>query len=189
MEKINIIKHPNAVPLNDNGNILYPFEDWETSLTGGGFYSYFDKTILDQMDFIPLYFIQPNPWESLIGLKVNCFDFKDKVAYTCPYTNYVHSWALPLYIFTKNINLWIERVKQISSKADRLLNKEWMTKYYSPYSERGLRFNKIQRTMLGSGYTGKTLQEDGEGYLYDMLLLLDNQDLLGGKVWIWFNKK
>lgn len=188
MERIEIIKHDNPIPVSDKGAILFPFENWDSALTGDRYYSLFDQRLLTK-NFIPLYFINQNPWDALTALKIFCFPFKEMVEYTCPYTRYVHFWALPLYLYTENIDLWINKIRPFYRKADLLMDKEGMGEHYKAYSEKGLKFNKIQRTMLGSGYTDKTLKGSGEGFLYDMSLLLSNGDYLAGKVWVWVDKE
>lgn len=183
MDQIKIIKHDNPIPVNDSGHILHPFDGWENSLTGAKWFTKFNESYL-QKDFIPLSFIDHNPWLALSSMKILAWDLEEAVKYKCPYTNYFHYWCLPLYLFTENIKEWGEKTNK-----QQILDKDLMKKYYYPYSEKGLRFNKIQRTLLGSGYTLKTPCSSGDGYLYDTLIRVDNGDIIAGKVWIWFNKR
>ncbi len=65
----------------------------------------------------------------------------------------------------------------------------YMKKHFPLKTKNGLPFTKIQRALLGPGYTHSTNMDDGSGYLYDAIVALDNEDFLGVKVWMWFNKK
>ena len=68
------------------------------------------------------------------------------------------------------------------------LDREWMLEMNPIKADDGLPLTKVQRTLLGPGYTIGTLASDGSNRLYDTLLALDNEDYLGAKVWMWFNK-
>lgn len=187
MDKIKIIKHIEpAIPLSDNGDILYPFETWKETSTGGGWYSKFPEEFYENKPYYPLTAVCQNPWESLVKLGVNCFDFKEKVQYECPYNKYIHYWCVPILIFSDNIKLWTK--KAMVSQEDMYLDHERMKKFHPAKVKEKLPFSKIQRALLGPGYTSGTSVNDGSGYLYDTLLALDNGDFLGAKVWIWFNK-
>jgi len=93
---------------------------------------------------------------------------------------------VPVLIFTKDVKLWTARYK--TNKDEMYLDEKWMRKFFPPKTKNGLPFTKIQRALLGPGYTDMTIVSDGSGYLYDALVALDNEDFLGVKVWMWFNK-
>lgn len=187
MHPIKIIKHPNPiVPIQEHGDILKPFEGWETTTTGAGWYSKVPDEYYDNKPYYLLTTVCQNSWKALEKLEVNCADFKEMVKYTCPYNGYVHYWCVPVLIFTQEVKLWTVRYK--TPKEEMLLDKEWMKKFFPIKTKRGLPFTKIQRALLGAGYTKTTGADDGMGYLYDALIALDNGDFLGGKIWIWFNK-
>ena len=184
--KIKIIKHKDAEPLRDIGDILYPFQDRNTTTTGDGWYTKFPEEFYKNKPYFPLTAIAENSWNSLIKLNINCFDFKEKVQYKCPYNNYMHFWCVPILIFSDNISFWTNRYKV--NHTSMYLDQEWMKKFFPVKTKNGLPFTKIQRALLGPGYTTMTCISDGSCYLYDTLLALDNGDYLGSKVWIWFNK-
>jgi hypothetical protein len=185
--KIQIIKHIEPEPLREVGDILYPFANWETTSTGDGWYTRFPEEFYEEKPYYPLTEISQNPWDALIKLGVNCFDFKEKVQYECPYNKYIHFWCIPVIIFSDNIELWINKYNIPHSRS--FCDQAWAKKFFPVKTKNGLPFTKIQRSLLGPGYTSKTLVNSGNGYLYDSLLVLDNGDYLGAKVWIWFSKK
>ncbi len=185
-KKIQIIKHKNAEPLKDYGDILYPFESWETTSTADGWYTKLPEDFCDNKPYYPLTSVSQNSWNALIKLKVNCFDFKEKVQYECPYNKYVHFWCVPVLIFTDDVKFWVDRY--IIPHPDKYLDRVRVKKYFPAKTKNGLSFTKIQRALLGPGFTSGTLMHDGNGYLYDAILALDNGDFLGSKVWMWFNK-
>ena len=186
MIQIKIVKHKKAIPLNDIGDILRPFETWENTLTGGGWYSKITDEFYKDKPYYPLKAVDQNPWSALKKLGVDHKDFFEKVKYTCPYNNYVHYWGVPVIIFTDDVKTWTARHKV--HKEEMYLNKEWMRNFFPPKVKDSLPFTKIQRALLGPGYTNMTIATDGSGYLYDGLVAIDNGDFLGVKVWIWFNK-
>ena len=188
MDKIKIIRHKKAIPLKSGyGDILKPFTSWAEANTGGGWYSKIPNSFYVTKLYYPLTAVAQNPWNALQKLGVLCFEFKEMVEYKCPYNGYIHYWAIPVLIFTDNVKFWTDRFK--TKKEAMYLDPEWMRKFIPPKIKDGLPFTKVQRALLGAGYTCITLTGSGEGYIYDGLVALDNDDFLGVKVWIWFNKK
>lgn len=185
-KKIKIIKHEDPEPVQTYGDILYPFKDWDSTLTGDKWYSKFPEEFYEDKPYYPLTSICQNPWEALIKLNVNCFDFKEQVEYECPYNHYKHFWCVPVFIFSDNIKFWVDRHK--TPTPEIYLDRGWMKNFFPAKTKNGLSFTKIQRALLGPGYTHGTMMCDGSGYLYDALLSLDNGDFVGVKVWMWFNK-
>jgi len=183
---IKIIKHEKAEPLRDIGDILYPFISWETTSTADGWYTKFIEDFYEDKPYYPLTAVDQNPWDALVKLKVNCFDFKESVQYECPYNKYIHFWCVPILIFTDDVEFWTNRYK--ISYPDMYLDRSWAKKFFPAKVKNGLSFTKVQRALLGPGYTSGTSANDGSGYIYDTLLSLDNGDYLGAKVWMWFNK-
>jgi len=187
MKKIQIIKHKNPEAVNGSGDILFPFENWENTSTGDGWYSKLPHEFYDSKPYYPLTTIHQNPWETLIQLGVSCFDFKEKVQYECPYNKYIHYWSIPIFIFTNNMKFWLNKYKV--PQEQMYLNMSWMKKFFPPKIKDSLPFTKIQRALLGPGYTNVVNPSAGNGYLYDAVVRLENEDLLGMKVWLWFTKK
>jgi hypothetical protein len=185
-DKIKIIKHENPEPLKEYGDILYPFISWDTTLTADGWYTKFPEDFYENKPYYPLTAVGQNPWESLIRLGVNCFDFKESVQYECPYNKYIHFWSIPVVIFTDDVKFWLDRY-QVTSR-EKYLDQERIKKFSPIKVKNSLSFTKVQRSLLGPGYTSGTAVTDGNGFLYDTLLALDNGDFLGTKVWMWFNK-
>ena len=192
MSDLTIVKFDKPIKVHDFGDILEPFEDWDSTQTGAGWYSKMDEKYCEETDFLPLTSIAYNPWKSLERLGVNATAFKDSVVYECPFTGYKHFWAVPLYLFTKgDVEEWLKTAKSRGAYipyTDMYKDKGWMRKFNAPVGDRGFNFTRVQRSLLGPGFTSGTLPSDGDGYLYDAFLRLSNDDLLGCKVWIWFNK-
>jgi hypothetical protein len=185
-KKIQIIKHENPEPLKDYGDILRPFINWETTSTADGWYTKFPEDFYENKPYYPLTAVDQNSWESLFKLGINCFDFKESVQYECPYNKYIHFWCVPILIFTDDVKFWTDRYHV--GAAEMYLDRGWAKKFFPAKVKKGLSFTKIQRSLLGPGYTGGTYINDGHGYIYDTILALDNGDFLGSKVWMWFNK-
>ena len=99
MIPVKIIKHQNPTPLKEYGDILYPFENWESTTTGGGWYSKISDNHFDSL-YYPLTAVAENSWKALELLNVECKEFKDLVRYKCPYNEYIHFWCVPVLIFT-----------------------------------------------------------------------------------------
>lgn len=186
MLPIKIIKHEKAVPLNDYGDILRPFSTWEHTLTGDEWYSKIPEEYYKDQLYYPLTAVAQNPWLALKKLGVEHEEFKKIVQYTCPYNGYTHFWSVPVLIFAKDVKNWTARYKIF--REEMYLDREWMKNFFPPQVKDALPFTKIQRALLGPGYTEMTIVTDGSGYLYDALVALDNGDNLGVKVWMWFNK-
>lgn len=185
-EQVKIIKHQKATPLKDHGDILFPFENWESTSTGGGWYSKIPEEFYLEKSYLPLTVIHQNPWQTLKSLRVQCFDLQEMVQYTCPYNGYVHYWTVPVIIFVNNIKFWLKRYN--IPMQQRYLDNKWMRINCPPKTKKGLTFTKIQRALLGPGFTEGTCMTDGNAFLYDAIVALDNEDYLGVKVWMWFNK-
>ena len=184
--KIQIIKHKDPEPLKETGDILFPFKNWDTTSTGDGWYTKFPEEFYEEKSCYPLRVVSENSWKALIRLGVNCFDFKEMVQYECPYNKYIHFWCVPVLIFTDDVELWIKKYK--APYQSLYLDRSWVKDVHPAKTKNGLPFTKVQRSLLGPGYTEGTITSDGSGYLYDTILALDNGDYLGAKVWIWFNK-
>jgi len=186
MIPIKIIKHKNPTPINDSGDILFPFKDWESTGVGGGWYSKIEEDFYTSKSYYPLTAVSQNPWMALKNLGVDFKEFQDMVKYTCPYNGYVHFWSVPVLIFAKDVKNWTARFK--IDREEMYLDGERMRNFFPPRVKDSLPFTKIQRALLGPGFTDMTMIGDGSGYLYDALVALDNEDFLGVKVWMWFNK-
>ena len=188
MELIKIVQHEEAVPLKDRGDILRPSSEWKLKerTTGGRWYSKIPEEFYDNKSYLPLTAVAQNSWTALEKLGVDFKDFQKQVEYICPYNKYAHFWSVPILIFTNDIKNWTVRHK--IPREEMYLDEGWMRNYFPPKVRDALPFTKIQRALLGPGYTEMTLQSDGQGFLYDALIALDNGDFLGAKVWMWFNK-
>ena len=190
MNHIDIIKHketPIKVSEKPNSCIFYPFENWFSTkkCTGSGWFSAPVEDIVER-PFYPLLAVNQNPWEALLSLGVRCLPFKDSVKYECPYTKYKNYWAVPVLIFTENIDFWIDRFNikrpKLYSDIDRV------KQMYPLDTKHGFPFTKIHRALLGTGYSSYNIIEDGYGHLHDAIVPLNNGDYLGMKVWVWFSK-
>lgn len=186
MIPIKIIKHESPVPLKEYGDILKPFESWGTTTTGGGWYSKVPEGWCDTQPYYLLTAVAQNPWAALTKLEVKHEEFKEAVKYCCPYNNYTHYWCLPVLVFTQDVKLWTARYK--THRESMYLDRNWMKQHFPPKVKDALPFTRVQRALLGAGYTEMTLVSDGSGFLYDAIVALDNNDFLGVKVWMWFNK-
>jgi hypothetical protein len=189
MDYINIVKHKNPDPVNNKGDILYPSEEFNVTGTGSGWYSKPGPHLFLNTPYIPLCSIHENPWNALGEFNITTAEFKDKIRYVCPYTEYMFYWCVPVVLFSNDLSFWVKRTTLPEWKTKRFLDFELMKKFQPVADKNGFRFTKIQRALLGTGYTANTRIFEGEAYLYDVILALNNnQDVLGAKVWLWFNK-
>ena len=186
MIPIKIIKHQEAEPVSESGDILLPFTTWSETLTGDGWFSRVHDEYYDKKLYYPLTAVHQNSWAALNHLGVDCDELMNRVKYKCPYNGYIHFWCVPVLVFAKDVKNWTTRHKV--TKEDMYLDEEWMRKFFPPKIKNALPFTKVQRALLGPGYTDMAIVSDGNGYLYDALVALDNEDYLGVKVWMWFNK-
>lgn len=187
---LKIIKHPMPLPVNDIGDILSPFDGWEKTQTGGGWYSKPDEMVISKTPYLPLSHINPNPWKALEQAGVNTAEFRDHLKYKCPYTDLTFYWSIPIAILAseESIKQWIDKSKMQEWRKQLCRDPGWIKKFSPLAGKGGFKFTRIQRSMLGTGYTEGTRIQDGEGYLYDACVAISNGDLLASKVWIWFNK-
>jgi hypothetical protein len=186
MEQVKIVKHENPQPVYEFGDILLPFNGWAETRTGAGWFSAFPQKFYEEKYFIPLYIIQQNSWEALAKLGISYFDFKDQVAYECPYTGYLHYWAVPTHLFMDTIGDWLPKCSFYDK--EKFCDLDWAKKFHNPKSANGLKFKKVQRSLLGSGFTESALVHQGYGNIHDAILSLESGDFLGCKVWVWFSK-
>ena len=81
----------------------------------------------------------------MVKLKINYFDFKEKVQYKCPYNKYIHYWCVPVVIFSDDIKSWIKRC--LISYEEMYLDYEWIKKFHPVKVKDKLSYTKIQRGM------------------------------------------
>jgi hypothetical protein len=189
MDPIRIVQHESPEPVNPDGVILHPFSDWDKALTGANWFSKPDHEKISTGHYIPLGMISANPWTAINELGINTAAFKDQVKYACPYTNYEFFWGVPIAVLPADASFWMDRAKVPAWKRKKVEDKGYMRRFYPLTGNKGFHFTHIQRALLGTGYTDTCRMHEGESFLYDAILLLENTDLLASKVWMWFNKK
>jgi hypothetical protein len=193
MEQVRIVKHENPETVYPYYDILFPFEDWkeESLRTGAKWYSKFPEEFYKEKSFLPLYIIHQNSWEALKLLDIVAYEFQEMVSYQCPYNGYVHYWTVPTFIVANSMGDWIYRCA--FTERDNFADPDWVQRFHpprNPHATRNpnsLKFTKVQRALLGSGYSEKTLVNTGKGQIHDAIIALDNGDFLGCKVWVWKN--
>ena len=193
-DTIRIIKHEKAVPVTDIGDILKPFSNWEkkNTLTGAGWYSKVPEEVWKDKPFIPIPWINRHSWNALKILGIDAERFQKVITYECPWTQNQFWWYLPMYLFTDELEMWLDRCdpyRVTSWTRDIILDVEHMQHHYSFHdTENSFETGNVDEALLGHGYTEGTMPNDGHGSLYDATLTLSNGDYIGGKVWVWFNK-
>ena len=188
MNIIKIIQQKNPEDLIAVGDILMPRGSSSCSKTGGKWFSKVSNDFYDTKKFIPLNAFSQNSWKALEKIGVGYHEFKEKVEYNCPYNDYNHYWAVPVILFCEDVKFWLDRGGLPEMRKQMYMDEEWMRSCSSPRTKNGFRFSKVQRALLGSGYTYGTMVQDGIGQVHDGLVTLENGDFLGCKVWVWFNK-
>lgn len=185
---ISIIQHENAIRVSDNdGDIYFPWKNWFSTGTADNWYTKVPDEYYKDKSFYPLVAVNQNPWRAMETLTVEPYSFKRSVEYTCPYNKYVHYWAIPILIFTEDIETWISKSRP--QGYERYLDQDWVKRFYPLNTKNGFPFTKIHRALLGPGFCHKSGIDEGRGHIYDALVALDNGDFLGVKVWVWFNRK
>ena len=59
-KKIQIVKHEQAEPLKEYGDIVYPFKDWDNTATGDNWYTKFPEDFYDKKPYYPLTAVAKN---------------------------------------------------------------------------------------------------------------------------------
>ena len=184
---IKIIRHKNPIDVCDIGDILAPFRNWDSTSTGAGFFSKPDKSFYGERKFLQINAITPRIWKALEILDIKFEGFKKKVSYECPYTEYTHYSAIPVFLYSDRIDEIIDNTKEIYWK-DMYKDHKWVADMHFPGESRVFQIGRIQEAFMGPGYTYGTLPSDGDGSRKDAIVALDNGDYLGFKVWVWYNK-
>ncbi len=184
---IKIIRHKNPIKVCDCGDILSPFKNWESTSTGAGFFSKPDKSFYGEKKFLPLRAISAKIWTALEALDIKFDTLKKSLSYECPYTEYTHYSAVPIYLFSDDIDDIIDNTKAIYWK-DMYKDHEWMVDMEFPKDSKEFHISSINESFMGPGYTHGTRPCDGHGRRFDALIALDNGGYLGCKVWVWYNK-
>lgn len=181
MKFINLVPNTTFAPIDFDGDVLIedavkwfakpPQEVWE------------DKPIL------PLMLVAHNAWNAVGRLGISGDEFHHKITYDCPFIkgNY-HYMFLPMYLFSKNVEWWVDRyagTRKNDMKHEYMKDSSWQRKVID---DNLFKPNKIETSLLGSGYTIGTLPCDGSGKLEPVIMMLENDDYLGGLVWVWYNK-
>lgn len=182
-----IIRHKNPVPVDETGDILSPFRNWEMTSTGAGFFSKPDKSFYGERKFLPLNSISRKVWQPLEILNIKFENFKKTVSYECPYTGYTHYDAIPIYLYSENVDEIIDNTKEVMWK-DMFKDHSWQVDCHGFNVTRDFKITPIMKSFMGPGYTYGTLPSDGDCYREDAIVALDNGDYLGFKVKVWFNK-
>ena len=187
---IKITRHKEPVKVCEIGDIRQPFRNWESTSTGAKFFSRPDKSFYGKRKFLPLVAISQRTWSAaeILGIKVD--KFKKSLEYECPYTEYTHYWAIPIYLFSERVDEIVDNTEEIYWK-DYFKDHKWQAKEHFPKHEKGeheFACNSIAKSFLGAGYTYGILPSDGHGRIHDAITALDNGDFLGMKVWVWYNK-
>lgn len=184
---IKVVKNPDAEPVDEHGDILYPFIDWKSTGTAGGLYSTLPKDALSKKSFLLLALYSTHTWKALDVLKIDATLLTNQTKYECPWTGNMHHWFFPLVILCADIDYWLS-VAEPSFGAEFARDNDWHRDFIIDEDDKSLVLSKPAKTIVGHGYTPHTYPSDGSGQLQDAQVLLSNGDFLAGKVWVWFNK-
>ena len=120
-----------------------------------------------------------------IGSRKTPKNISEEAKYKCPYSSNQYFCAIPIFLFSEEIE---DRIKDIKiSYRELYLNKEWIREQYFEDSK-NFELSCINQSFLGHGYTMGLQPSDGNRQLFDALVLLDNSDFLGFKIFVWYNK-
>lgn len=112
--------------------------------------------------------------------------FKGAIQYTCPYMESDFFWTVPLAIITSTPEDYMNPKSVWYPMATDL---EWTLDNNVVFDEEGeLELHRIQKIMMGTGYTFGTIVSDGHGRAVDTYVHLSNGDFLLCKSWVWYNK-
>ncbi len=156
-----------------NGDLVCSFDNKEIS-------KYLTNQKSDSQKIIPLGIIHPIPWTALSHLGI---DYSNITArYTCPYTEYEHFAILPVAVIVNGDIKTYAKVHHYN--PDFVLDWEWHQKMIPDR----LALSRIDKVLLGSGYTAGTRINDGSGSLIQCRAILENGDILHLHLWEWYNK-
>jgi hypothetical protein len=189
--EIKVVKHNNPKRVDDIGDILYPFLDWENTGTGAGWFSAPERKHYGEQRVFPLVFAHHNPWTALQLLGIETLPLLLEVLYACPFFKYnKFYWAVPLLIFTDDPVSYANKVHVCGVEY-------WDNKFLDDLRPERVRnwrqtnmfpLNSIQEILLGHGYTEGTLPQDGNGSLCDAIMKLSDDTEIGMKIWMWYNQ-
>ena len=134
-------------------------------------------------------YFSANTWKALE--KIELFDdedflkLKEMSLYECPYTDREYTSLVPTMIWTDNPEKYFEGKNYYFQ--DMACDDEWNKSQYSQQIE-DVCLSKIQKLMIGSGYTDCTLMTDGSTDLDKVFIDLDNGDILECVICVWYNK-
>lgn len=149
-----------------------------------------EKEGLEESTPLLLSYFDPNTWAAVF--KIQALDqtalkqLFDICQYTCPYTRQVYTSLVPLVLWTNNPDQYFQG-QEHAWYRDMACDGEWTRNQYSAVLEKG-ELTRIQKLLLGSGYTNGTLMSDGSNSVEQVVIDLSNGDKLVCAVWIWHNK-
>ena len=159
--------------------------------------------------------VSENLWRGLARLNINPTELMEIFEYRCPFVKGNRYWMfIPHIILAQEVEPYapegfvsgdVETTVTARPYVDpylaMALDSDWMKQcHFGIYSEDSgardtgkitrwpIEMSGIQQAMAGHGYTNCTLPCDGHGRSEPMCLLLSNDDLLAGWLWVWFNK-
>jgi len=164
----------------DFADILFNYTDFIRE------YSYED---VKSKKVLLLDYFSPNTWKAIEKIEIlDKEDFsklKDMSIYECPYTDREYTSLIPTMIWTEDIEKYFNG-KNYYFK-DMACDDDWNKSQYKEQIE-NINLSKIQKLMIGSGYTNCTLMSDGSTGLDKVFIDLDNGDILECVIYLWYNK-
>ena len=117
---------------------------------------------------------------------LNVEDFSTALEYECPYTKFLHPWAIPTAIITEDIGIYMDSKSLFFNMAGDL---DWILEHNYVFDDRGdLVRSPIDKVLNGAGYTYGTNIHDGNPSTVSYKTQLSNGDVLLFSGHMWHNK-
>lgn len=164
----------------DDADILFDFTEYIRE---------YSKEEVNSKKVLLLDYFSPNTWKALE--KIENLDqeeiakLKEMSIYHCPYTDREYTSLIPTTIWTENPENYFEGTNYYFK--DMACDDEWNKSQYKEKIE-SIHLSKIQKLMIGSGYTSCTLMSDGSTGMDKFFIDLDNGDILECVIYLWYNK-
>jgi len=163
-EKPFIPKHADVRPFRDD-NYLFEIHKYDRSKN------------LNNL----IYLQNGTPFSILMDFGIDIEPIRQK--YTCPHTGMDFFSLVPMYIMSDDIQKYSKL-----EFSEMTLDKEWNWSQDFDEKDNKPYYDKIFRTMVGTGYTSFASSWDGSNSEEVLGIELENGDILVCLTWFWYNK-
>lgn len=133
----------------------------------------------DSRDKLRLGSIRENVLKTLAKLEIDVTEMIKASEYECPFNGYIHVSLYPAFIYTDDIDFYLDKLHIDGWERGILLDREYIDSI-DPV-------NESVQYLMGPGYTHTCYPSDGSSSLEFISVDLDNGDTLEFLVRTWYN--